>query len=46
MDLNYFGSVNATFSLLAKMKAKRFGHIVFVSSVAGQVCVAKCLTNP
>ncbi|CAB4018954.1 3-ketodihydrosphingosine reductase [Paramuricea clavata] len=37
MDLNYFGSVNATFSLLPKMKAKRFGHIVFVSSMAGQL---------
>ena len=38
MDLNYFGSVNATFCLLPKMKTKRFGHIVFISSMAGQVC--------
>ncbi|XP_028392001.1 3-ketodihydrosphingosine reductase-like [Dendronephthya gigantea] len=37
MDLNYFGSVNATFSILPKMKTQRFGHVVFISSMAGQL---------
>jgi NAD(P)-dependent dehydrogenase (short-subunit alcohol dehydrogenase family) len=37
MDLNYFGSVNTTFYFLPKMKKKRFGHVVFISSMAGQV---------
>jgi NADP-dependent 3-hydroxy acid dehydrogenase YdfG len=40
MDLNYFGSVNPTFFLLPKMKEKRYGHIVFVSSMAGQVRIS------
>lgn len=37
MELNYFGAVNATFALLPKMKSMRSGHVVFVSSMAGQV---------
>ena len=37
MDLNYFGSVNTTFYFLPKMKTKHFGHIVFISSMAGQL---------
>lgn len=39
MDLNYFGSVNATFLVIPKMKERRRGHIVFVSSMAGQLGV-------
>ena len=39
MDLNYFGSVNTTFLALPGMKERCYGHIVFVSSMAGQVCI-------
>lgn len=39
MDLNYLGSVNTTFLVLPGMKERCHGHIVFVSSMAGQVCI-------
>jgi len=36
MDVNYFGTVYTTRAVLPQMKARRSGHIVFLSSQAGQ----------
>ena len=37
MEVNYFGSVNATRAIVPTMKAREKGRIVFLSSQAGQV---------
>jgi 3-dehydrosphinganine reductase len=37
VNVNLLGSVNLTRGLVARMKSKKSGHIVFVSSQAGQV---------
>lgn len=37
MDVNYFGSVFATRAVVADMKARRQGRMVFISSQAGQL---------
>jgi len=37
MDVNYFGSVFATRAVIAEMKARQQGRVVFISSQAGQL---------
>ena len=37
MDTNYFGSVNMTTCVVNDMIERANGHIVFVSSIGGQV---------
>lgn len=37
LDVNYLGSVYATKAVLPQMKLRRTGHVVFVSSQAGQL---------
>ena len=37
MDTNYFGSVNMTKCVVNDMIERSKGHIVFVSSIGGQV---------
>ena len=39
MDANYIGSVYATRAVMADMKRQNAGHIVFISSQAGQLGV-------
>lgn len=37
MDVNYFGSIFATRAVIPEMKIRRQGHIVYLSSQAGQL---------
>jgi len=37
MDLNYFGSIFTTRAVIAEMKKRRHGRVVFLSSQAGQM---------
>lgn len=37
MDTNYFGSVYPTHVVIKSMKERNQGHVVFVSSMGGQV---------
>lgn len=37
MDVNYFGSIFATHAVIAEMKRRRQGRVVFLSSQAGQM---------
>jgi len=37
MDINYFGSVFATRAVIAEMKKRHQGRVVFLSSQAGQL---------
>ena len=38
MNTNYLSGVFTSHSVLKKMKERRKGHVVFVSSIGGQVC--------
>jgi len=37
MDTNYLGSVFTSRAVIKKMKERRKGHVVYVSSIGGQV---------
>ena len=37
MDVNYFGSIYATRAVIAEMKRRRQGRVVFLSSQAGLI---------
>ena len=38
INTNYLASVFTSHAVVEKMKQRRKGHIVFVSSIGGQVC--------
>jgi len=47
MELNYFGSVYATKSVIGGMKQRKNGRVVFVSSQGGQVgFIGMCAYSP
>ena len=43
METNYLGSIHVTKSLIDGMISRKHGHIVFLSSIGGQVSTHKCI---
>ena len=39
INTNYLAGVFTSHAVIKKMKERRKGHVVFVSSIGGQVCV-------
>ena len=45
INTNYLASVFTSHAVVGKMKQRRKGHIVFVSSIGGQVCKLNLSTS-
>ena len=45
IDTNYLGSVFTSRAVIKKMKERKKGHVVYVSSIGGQVKYSLCIQD-